>query len=245
MSAEPPWPSPAQRPQPTETAAPPTVTVTDSNSLAVTNGASIQAPSGPWMVSSKEMKDTLKATVCPAGTTDAELMMFLATCNRLRLDPFSRQLYMLPTNSGKKTIQISIDGLRAIAERTGQYDGQDEVTFTYDEAKDPKHEHPLTATARIYRKGISHPITATVHWNEYVKKNKEGYPNEVWGKMPHAMLSKVAESVAIRKAFPNDLSGVYTREEMDQANAEPLKVEAKVINVPPQPNGNGQRKGAW
>jgi hypothetical protein len=75
----------------------------------------------------------------------------------------------------------------------------------------------------VYREGFSAPLVRVALYKSYVQLNKEKKPNAMWAKYPEVMLAKCAESLALRSAFPNELSGVYTSEEMP----EPAEVTAK------------------
>lgn len=143
------------------------------------------------------------------GMTMDDIKIFGHVCKHTGLDPFLKQIY--PVMRQKKlTIQTAIDGYRAIAERTKRYSPGREPSFVYD-----KEGKPLSATAYVKKMtedGTWHEIAATAHFKEY---NPGVGP--FWSKMPHAMIAKCAEALALRKAFPEQLSGVYTKEEMDQA----------------------------
>lgn len=149
------------------------------------------------------------------NATDDELALFLRTANRLGLDPTARQIYLVKRwDGGLKrevaTPQVSIDGFRVIADRTDKYVPGREATFEYE------GEQLKSATAYIKKfvGGEWHEISSTAYYSEYVQKTKEGKPNSMWQKMPHLMLAKCAESLVLRKAFPAELSGIYTSEEM-------------------------------
>ena len=163
---------------------------------------------------------TIKETVA-VGATDNELKLFLYQCSRTGLDPLSRQIHFIK-RGGKATIQTGIDGFRAIAERTGKYAGNDDYLFNNDmrmfDMLKAKMEHPITATATVYKivGGVKVSFSATAIWEAYCPKGGESF---MWKKMPYLMLGKCAEALALRKAFPNDLSGVYTEDEMQQADA--------------------------
>lgn len=161
---------------------------------------------------SNEQINLIKRTVA-LGATDLELQLFLNQCKRTGLDPLSRQIHFIKRN-GVGTIQTGIDGYRVIAERTGSYAGNDEPVFSYFEAGDST---PQRASVTVYRiiAGQRCPFTASAHWNEYYPG--DGSQGFFWRKMPHGQLAKCAEALALRKAFPNDLSGIYTNEEMAQA----------------------------
>jgi phage recombination protein Bet len=164
--------------------------------------------------------DLLKNTICK-GASDEEFKLFLHACQRTGLDPFMRQIYAVKRwdSAIKKetiTIQTGIDGYRLIAERTGKYSPGREPTFTYGE-----NGNLISATAYVKKQtadGTWHEVAATAFYDEYCQKTKDGKPTRFWQQMAHTMLAKCAEALALRKAFPGDLSGIYTKEEMLQAD---------------------------
>lgn len=170
----------------------------------------------------KDQIALIKSQIAPKAT-DAELQLFLYQAKRTGLDPLTRQIYAIhrksKDNQGnwteKMTIQTSIDGFRVIAERSGDYGGQDEPIFEGEE----DHERRCKVTVYRFRGDIRYPAAVGVaYWKEYVQTNNEGKPFGLWLKMPRTMLAKVAECLALRKAYPQDLSGLYTSEEMNQSD---------------------------
>jgi phage recombination protein Bet len=160
----------------------------------------------------------IRSQIAPQATPD-ELSLFLHQCKRTGLDPFARQIYAIHRKSGgvaKMTIQVSIDGFRVIAERSGDYAGQDEPVYTYD--KDGKVESAKVTIYRFRGNNRYPAATAVAYWDEYCQRDYNGNPTNMWAKMPRVMLAKVAEALALRKAYPQDLSGLYTTEEMAQAD---------------------------
>jgi phage recombination protein Bet len=144
-----------------------------------------------------------KGSVAP---TENELVYFLQVCQSSGLNPLTRQIYAI-FRGGQMTIQTGIDGLRAIAERTGAYGGSDDAVFTYDGDKLQK----ASITVRKVVKGVVLETTASAKWEEYFVPS-----SPMWKKMPETMLAKCAEAKALRKAFPN-IGQIYVDEEMNQA----------------------------
>lgn len=155
--------------------------------------------------------DVIKNVICP-GITDADLNLFAIQCKRTGLDPFSRQIYAIyrGNDRGKRlSIEASIDGFRLVADRTGNYCPGRPTEYAYD-----ANNRITSATAYVkkYVHGAWHEIAVTAFMSEF------GQSFGQWNKMPHVMLGKCAEAQALRKAFPNDLSGLYTADEMAQAD---------------------------
>ena len=177
--------------------------------------------------------DLIKTTVAK-GTTNDQLALFLYTCKKTGLDPLAKQIHCIvrqTKNGPQMSIQTAIDGYRLVADRSGKYAGNDDPIYD-DEA------NPTKATVTVYKivSGVRCPFTATARWSQYFPGEAQGF---MWRKMPHLMLGKCAEALALRKAFPAELSGIYTNEEMQQAES----VETHIRNVEPaKPHTPVQRK---
>jgi phage recombination protein Bet len=181
--------------------------------------------------------DLIKRTICKSATND-ELLMFMQYCKKTGLDPFSRQIWSIERKSynsdtGKyeasRTIQVSIDGFRLVAERTGKYIGQTPVMWCGEDGvwvdAWVSKSYPVAAKVGVYRSDFKEPLYSVAKFDSYVSKTKDGKPTQMWAKMPDLMIAKCAEALALRKAFPMELSGLYTNDEMDQAEKPPLETE--------------------
>jgi phage recombination protein Bet len=170
--------------------------------------------------------------------TEPELAAFLHECQRRKLDPFSRQIYLIgryDRNKGRKVYssQTSIDGFRLIARRAADRSGIDysyEDTIWFDD-KGGRHEvwlspgTPAAAKVVVIRNGQR--FDAVARYGAYVQTNRDGEPQGLWRSMADVLIAKCAEGLALRKAFPEDLGGIYTEEEMAQAD-NPQRVQATV-----------------
>ena len=192
--------------------------------------ATLPAEKVSW---SKEQIDLIKRTVAK-GASDDELALFLYQAKRTGLDPLTKQIHAIKRWSSRDgrevmSIQTGIDGYRLIADRTGVYTPGRETVYGYEPSGNLE-----SATAYI-KKLVGqewHEVSATAFYTEYLQTTKEGKPMGLWAKMPRLMLAKCAEALALRRAFPAELSGLYTIEEMSQADSE-QPIETKKSNPVP------------
>lgn len=171
---------------------------------------------------SKEQLQIITDQIC-RGATPEELDYFMASCRRLGLDPIARQVYAVKRwdSSVKRevmSIQVSIDGIRLTAERTGKYEGQTQPQWCgLDGAWHDvwlSDKPPAAAKIGVYKTGFREPLYRIATYKEYCQKTKSGDATKFWRDFASVMLLKCAEAQALRAAFPAELSGVYTPEEM-------------------------------
>lgn len=187
----------------------------------------------------------VRNAIC-VGATDAELEFFLATCKRLQLDPFARQIWFVKRRQkvedhfgNESWIDVGrpetgIDGYRTVAERTEQYEGQAPMQWCGPDGKWREvwldgDVAPAAAKATVFRRGFREPLVNVALFREYCPLLKNGNPTQMWRRMPANQLAKCAEAGAFRKAFPRDLSGITTDTEMEHVDT------AAGFSAPPLP----------
>lgn len=148
----------------------------------------------------------IKSTVAKGATND-ELQLFLYRCKHMGLDPLKPgQIHFVKYGSSPGTIVIGIEGFRSKAATTGKHTGTKRGVIRDTSGKG------IGAWAEVYRSDWQHPARVEVSLTEFIADKP------TWKKMPEAMIQKVAEVHALRMAFPDELGGVYSDDEMDQAS---------------------------
>jgi phage recombination protein Bet len=169
-----------------------------------------------------EQLQLINSTIAKGATPD-ELKLFLYRCQTLGLDPLKPgQIYFIKYGTSPGTIVVGIEGFRSRASRTGKLSGIKRGALRDDQG------NLIGAYAEVFRSDWKEPAREEVPLSEY----NTGKGN--WQKMPETMIKKVAEAAALRMAFPDDLGGVYTKEEMDQA-----ETESHLIRVQQPEPGDG------
>lgn len=186
------------------------------------------------LIVTEEQKELVKRTIAP-DATEAELQLYFYDCSRRGVHPLDKLLHFTK-RQGKYTPITSIDLFRMRADSTGVHLGTDEPIY-----QGVKGTPDFAALVRVHKlvAGQKATFTGTARWSEYFPGEAQGF---MWKKMPHLMLGKCAEALALRKAFPAQLHGLYVQEEMDQAEAkpeartQPLKEAAEYLSgAPDQP----------
>jgi len=214
--------------------------------------------------------NALKMAIWP-GASDAMILTAMDYCRARHLDPFKKPVHIVTTWDAKnrrevETLWEGIPSLRITASRTGEYLGQDEPEFGPMVDKDfgkIKLSYPEWCKITVYRKVRNRKaaFTAIVYWQEAFATKQGGEPNRMWAKRPRGQLVKCTEAEALRKAFPEEMGGEPSAEEMDgqiidaEAEEAPALVDpdgdkvsaleaAVVPDAEPEPWENGEIEDA-
>ncbi len=202
-------------------------------------------PSVPIQEFTEGQIDLIKNAIMP-GANNAELSLFIEYARRTGLDPFARQLVPIKTWDKEQhryrwEFMTGIDGLRLVAQRTGEYDGTEGPFFRekggewqdYWDGEGAPHECKIL----VYRKGASRGFPGRVKFQEFVRRNRQGQPYGNWATHPEHMLAVRAESHALRKAFPRETAGLYV--DYDDEGREIPRPVRQVVN-PEAPASHAQ-----
>ena len=159
--------------------------------------------------------------MCAKDCTENEFLLLMQLSRTYRLDPFAKQIWAVKYPNAPAAIFCGRDGFIAIAHQNGNFDGMESGTKTDENGE-------IIGWCRVYRKDMSHPFVVEVPFSEYVQRNKQGEVTKFWREKPKTMITKVAESHALRRAF--GISGLYSPEEIDTGDRPEPRL---VTEVPP------------
>lgn len=163
--------------------------------------------------------EVIRDQVCKPRNRDAsdeELALFLARCQRTGLDPLAGQIVAVfrnDKNAGdeKMSMQVTVEGQRALAGGTGEYVGSDREWCASDGQwrdvwLDPENP-PAAARVTVRRQRGDQLIQqrAVVAWHE-ADGHTSKYPSPFWKSQPAHMLAKTAEARALKIAFPGEIA---------------------------------------
>jgi phage recombination protein Bet len=199
-----------------------------SEAAVITSAPAVAPPVAGGL--GREQIELLKTTVA-RGATDNELKLFVEVCRKTGLDPFIKQIHAVKRwdsdlNREVMAYQVGIDGFRLQAQRSGDYEGQTQPQWCDNAGKWfdvwTASQPPFASRVGVWRKGFREATYGIAYYSEYVQRKRDGAPTRMWKDRPVGQLAKCAESLALRKAFPAELSGLYTHEEMAQADNSPV-----------------------
>ena len=146
---------------------------------------------------SDEEKKAIIDTVAK-DLTVPQISIYFYQCQALGLNPILGEICAI-NYQGKMSIQVMRDGFLTIAHRSGKFAGlRSGVKGEGDK---------MIGWARVYHRDFKFPVYQEADMSEYSTGKM------LWATKPRTMIKKVAESMALRKAF--NVSGVYAPEEME------------------------------
>jgi phage recombination protein Bet len=188
-------------------------------------------------LSSNEIRNLISTD---PNVTDKEILLFMQLCKYQNLNPFVREAYLIKYGSYPASMVVGKEVFTKRAEMNPDFDGY-EISDNY---KSKMDLNDFEVTCQIYRKNLSHPISVTVSYPEYVGTDAKGNVNRMWNGKPRTMLRKVALMQALREAFPTALGGLYEENELDQQEI-PKDITQETVEQPePKPKAKAPAESA-
>jgi phage recombination protein Bet len=165
---------------------------------------------------------TVKNYIAP-GATDQEVLYFIELCKAQKLNPFVRDAYLVKYGNQPAQIIVGKDVFLKKAGENPYFDGLKAGIVVVDKNGEVKEregslkvpgDELIGGWCEVYLKNREYPTKCLVSLEEYIQKKKDGTVNSMWSSKPCTMIRKVAQSQALREAFPNELRGLYEKEEM-------------------------------
>ncbi len=179
------------------------------------------------------------------NATDEEVVKFINTCVYQHLNPYIRECYLIKYGNQDATIVVGKDTFLKRANERKEFQGftagiivRDAETGEIQEregtfyAKDT--EQLLGGWCKVFLDGWRVPVYASVPLDEYIGRKKDGEINGQWASKPATMIRKVALVQALREAFPDTNSGLYTQEEVPEV-ADVILPETAVTAIEEKP----------
>lgn len=162
--------------------------------------------------------------IIPPNCPQPQIDFFATVCEKKKLDPMLKQIHLVERKSkdaaGKwvasYTIQAGIDGMRVIAQRNCKIKSYKRWV--------EKREDDLYGCCEIDTEDRG-KYYDELPYQEYVQTKSDGKPTHFWAKFKQTMIKKCAEESVLRMMAPEDLSGVYGDDEMQQADSETKEVK--------------------
>ena len=208
-------------------------------------------------VTEQDVRDLLAACgQVEQNVTTQEVKTFMRLCQAQRLNPFTRDAYMVKYGSAPATIITGKDAFTKRAFRHPKFRGM-EAGITVIGTDGGLHrrngsmllqgETLAGGWCRVFVEDYEAPMFDEVTFSEYSAPDK--YGKNGWARMPATMIRKVAITHALREAFPEDLGGLYGEEEMSRAEYEipdeDVRVEDTDANEADAREPSDPRKTLW
>ncbi|MDM8128494.1 MAG: phage recombination protein Bet [Paraclostridium dentum] len=178
--------------------------------------------------------------------TDQDVLMFIELCKAQNLNPFVRDAYLVKFGNQPAQIIVGKDVFIKRASEHPNFNGMKAGIVILDINGDIKEregalklkeEELVGGWCEVHLKDKDFPVKSVVSFEEYAQKKNDGTLNSMWSTKGATMIRKVAQSQALREAFPNELRGLYQQEEMGTEQKLPEKEVVVGYATPGQKQG--------